>query len=56
MRYFVNNIVCGWNLFLVLIANNSSSIHFERPKEEIYIYIYIKVNPSLILENKNTRL
>ena len=50
--YFVNNIICGWNLFLVLLTNDSSSIYLELPKKEvdisksityirIYIYIYI---------------
>ena len=50
--YFVNNIMYGWNLFLVLLTNDSSSIYLELPKKEvdisksityirIYIYIYI---------------
>ena len=43
--------MCGWNLFLVLLTNGSSSIHLEWPKN----VIYIKVNPLFILE-KNTWL
>ena len=50
--YIVNNIMYGWNLFLVLLTNDSSSIYLELPKNEvdisksiiyirIYIYIYI---------------
>ena len=42
IRYFVNSEICGLNLFLVLLINDSSSICLEWPKE--------KVNSLLILE------
>ena len=34
-RYFVNSVICGWNLFLVLLINSSSSICLEEPKEKV---------------------
>ena len=33
-RCFVNNVMCGWNLFLVLLTNNPSSVNIEYPKVE----------------------
>ena len=33
-KYFVNNVMCGWNLFIVLLTNGSSSICFEWPQNE----------------------
>ena len=31
---FVNNVMCGWNLFLVLLTNNPSFVNIEQPKVE----------------------
>ena len=28
-RYFVNNIIYGWNLFLVLLINDSYTVYLE---------------------------
>ena len=35
---FVNNVMCGWNMFLVLLTNGSSSIHLEWSKEKVDIH------------------
>ena len=40
-RYFVNNVICSWNLFLVLLTNNSSSIRLEMLKDEVDIIKFI---------------
>ena len=37
MRYFVYNVMCGCNLFLVLLTNGSSSIHFEWLNKQVDI-------------------
>ena len=34
MKYFINNVIFGWNLFLVLLKNSSFSIHLKWPKNE----------------------
>ena len=30
--------MCGWNMFLVLLTNGSSSIHLEWSKEKVNIH------------------
>ena len=45
--YFINNVICSWNLFLVLLISGSCSICLNDLKvKQIYI------NSSLILEKK----
>ena len=51
-RYFVNNVICNCNLFLVLLTNNSSSIRLEMPNEKADIIKII----TYIRRKKNTRL
>ena len=49
--HFVNNVMCGRNLFLVLLRNGSSSIRLKKPKEEVNISKSITY-----IRKKNTRL
>ena len=48
IKYFINNVILDWNLFLVLLINGSSTIYLEWFKEEAYI----EVNQLLILGKK----
>ena len=52
MRYFVNNVICGWNLFLKLLTNNLSSTCLKLPKEKANISKFI----TYIKKNKNKGL
>ena len=48
-KYFVNNIICGWNLFLLLI-NDLSLVHFKWLKGEADInkfIIYIRKSNNM---------
>ena len=40
-RFFVNNVMCGYNLFLKLLTDGLSSIYFERSIEEANISKFI---------------
>lgn len=48
IKYFINNVILDWNLFLALLIYDSSTIYLEWFKEEAYI----EVNQSLILGKK----
>lgn len=55
MIYFVNNIMCNWILFLILLINDSSSIPPESSKEDIHIsksitYVKKKYNTLITYE------
>ena len=40
LRYFINNVMYGYNLFLVLLTNDSSSIYLKWSKNEANIIKY----------------